>query len=109
MTGKIRLIIEEPAAAMEDRFGGERHGVISRALGRSALDVPVDRFTSELEAVVSAVQSVTSRLKAGVGEFFVEEVTIALGVSAEGSIGVATAGVEASINVSLKRRREGAT
>jgi hypothetical protein len=102
----VRLIVAEASqtTGTEDRLGGATHGVISRILGRAALDVSVEQFAAQLETVVSAVQAIAARLKAGVAEYSAEEITIGIAISGDGNIGVATAGVEASIQVTLKRR-----
>lgn len=106
MTNTIKLIITDapPPSGTEDRLGGKTHGDIRRAVARATLDVSADEFATQLEAVISVVQTIAGRLKTQVAEYSADEITIGLAVSGEGSIGVATAGVEASIQVSLKRR-----
>jgi hypothetical protein len=107
MTESIKLIVVSPPAPTgeRDRLGGQTHGVVSHALAKAAeIDVPTERFASQLQSVIGMVQGVSDRLKDRVGSYSAEEITIGLAISGEGSIGVATAGVEASIEVTLKRR-----
>jgi Trypsin-co-occurring domain 1 len=87
-----------------DRGGGEPHGVIKRAVAEVARSIPYEDFATQLESVIGSVQAVADRLKADIAEYSAEEITIGLAVSGEGTIGVATVGVEASIQVTLKRR-----
>jgi hypothetical protein len=105
MDDHITLILASPrpAADTADRMGGETHGIITKALGKATIDVSAEEFKSQLEKVIGLVQTVAARLKAQVADYTADEITIGLAVSAEGSVGIATAGVEASIHVNLKR------
>jgi hypothetical protein len=95
-----------PIQAPVDRGGGETHGVISRAVAEVSRSIPYDEFSLQLESVIGSVQAVADRLRANVAEYSAEEITIGLAVSGEGTIGVATVGVEASIQVTLKRHQQ---
>jgi hypothetical protein len=90
--------------APDDRMGGEQHGFIPRIFTGVTKNVPAEQFGVQMEQVIGKVREVSARLKSEVGEYNVEEIKIGLAVSTEGTIGVATAGVEASIEVTLKRK-----
>ncbi|MBL0938313.1 MAG: hypothetical protein IBJ03_05435 [Gemmatimonadaceae bacterium] len=106
MSDIVRLIVADalPPVESEDRLGGVTHGVIAKAIAKTALEIPADQFAAQLEVVIGAVQAIAGRVKAEVAEYGVDEITIGIAVTGEGSVGVATAGVEASIEVRLKRR-----
>ncbi|HEX7152217.1 MAG TPA: CU044_2847 family protein [Thermoanaerobaculia bacterium] len=87
-----------------DRFGGQEQGFVEGAAARVVKSISPEQFAAQMEQVIGTVRLVAERLKAGVGDYSTDEITIGLAVSAEGSIGVATAGVEASIQVTLKRK-----
>jgi len=87
-----------------DRFGGQEQGFIERAAAGVAKSIPYDQFAVQMEEVIGKVHAVAERLKAEVGEYSADEIKIGLAVSTEGTIGVATVGVEATIEVVLKRK-----
>jgi Trypsin-co-occurring domain 1 len=105
MSAAIPLIVlTAPAVDVPvDRGGGEPQGFIKRAVEEVTRAVPYEQFAARLEDIIDKVQAVAHRLKAEVADFVPEEITIGLAVSGEGDIGVATAGVEASIKITFKR------
>lgn len=109
MPDSITLIVPTAAVAapIEDRGGGEQHGFISGAVASVTRSIPSEQFAAQMEAVIGQVHAIAERLKGAVGEYSAEEITIGLAVSAEGTIGVATAGMEASIEVKLTRHVQG--
>ena len=73
------------------------------------MDDVVNRLARELaDAIAASVaddpQVEACREKARAAGFEMKSIEIGIAVSAEGSIGVATAGVEASITVTLERK-----
>lgn len=105
MDSFVTLVVAQApeTAAPSDRLGGETHGIIRSAFGRT-VDIPYERFSDQLEKAIELVQKVAERVKAQVADYAADEISIGLAISAEGSIGIATAGVEASVHVTFKRR-----
>jgi RNase H-fold protein (predicted Holliday junction resolvase) len=99
------ITIAPPAGAPTvDRGGGATHGAVDKVAAKVGNAISYDSFAAQLEKILAQVQSLATRVKAGIGEYSADEIAIGLAVSAEGSIGIATAGIEASIEVTLKRR-----
>ena len=106
MSGKIRIItvVANESLAQIDRGGGQEHGLVSRAISSAAESVDADKFLAQLDDAIDKVRAIAERVKTSAGEFEVDEITIGLAISGEGSIGIATASAEASIEIALKRR-----
>jgi hypothetical protein len=101
---EVTLIVAGASAASRDRAGGELQtgafgGIFSRKSERTLEDMKNDiaKLSDQVSAIAAALQE-----KQG-GKFSVASIEIGLAISAEGSIGIATAGVEASISLTLER------
>src|SRR5215472_13233879 len=93
-----------PPGQGQDRLGAEEHGAITRILGLETKPIDSDIFSDRLsESIANAASSVKTKVIKTLGEFFLEEIKISLAVTAEGHIGIASTGVEASIEVTLKQ------
>jgi hypothetical protein len=108
MNKKVSIIIAGQPATGEfpDRKGGELNsGLIKKLVGFEE-KIDVDKIKTNLDDCLSGIGDVLSdlRQKAMAG-WELESVTVSLAVSAEGSIGIATAGVEASIEVSFAPKK----
>jgi hypothetical protein len=105
MTEKISLIVAGGAQPPMnvDRAGGEAHGFVSKATDAIVRAVPLDKVADQLQAIADKVGAAVTNLKISAGHWQVDEITIGLSISAEGDIGIATAGVEASIELNFKR------
>jgi hypothetical protein len=67
--------------------------------------VDAEAFAERLSGSISGTAAIMQRTFAErLGGYEVEQITLSLAVTAEGDIGIATAGVEASVSVSLKRK-----
>lgn len=89
-----------------DRLGGVGHGAAERAV-KAVKSVSWEDFASQLRRIVSQTKLITEQVEAGIGAYEAREIAIGLAVTGEGTIGVATVGVEASISVTLRRRSSG--
>lgn len=101
MTGGVR----EPSPA---DAGGETHG-LKEIAGRAvrAFGVKkrsVDAVKDDLKAVLANIRTVLESVEASaVGDLSLEGIDVGLAISGEGSIGIATAGVEASVTLRFTR------
>jgi hypothetical protein len=96
-----------PPEQQGDRLGGKEHGVITRILGLEAKPIDSAVFSDQLcESIASAANAVQSKVIKTLGKFSLEEIKISLAVTAEGHIGIASTGVEASIEVTLKQTKQ---
>lgn len=84
--------------ATEIREAGPITAIKSLFVGRK--DVPLEKIDDELTRVQGEIDNVLAKVeKESRHGFSLSEVEISLGVSAEGSIGVVTAGIEAGITL----------
>ena len=101
----ISLSSGESAGASVDRGGGEAQGAVTTMAAKLANSIPIEGFSEKFVEIIDKVKVIAENLKVGVGGYEAEEITINLAVTAEGNIGIATAGVEASIEVCLRRNK----
>src|SRR5207253_2274523 len=67
--------------------------------------VDPEKFKSAYESILVAARFMYTKAKDIAGDYTVDEITLALGVSAEGGLAfIATAGVTADITITLKRK-----
>ncbi len=102
-------IITAPAAvptAPVDRMGGEAQGLVSKSMAKGFKNLAVEDFEKGISEAMTSVRNMAERLKSIAGDFETDEITIGIAVSADGDIGIASAGVEATIEVKLKRRKQ---
>ncbi len=102
----ITLLVSDPSSGdggHEDRASGETRalkGLWRSSTTRSA--VSFDQFKSRLTETISQIDELFDEVGSRISETWeIDTVTVSLGVSAEGSIGIATTGVEASIEISI--------
>lgn len=105
----ILIPVEGTSGATEsfpDRMGGQRQSAVT-AIKRffvGETDLDVETLTKGLDDCLTKMGAVFANLKEkAVDGWEVDTVAVSLGISAEGSIGVVTAGVEGSIQVTFKR------
>ena len=89
---------EPVAGASEIREAGPISAMKSLFVGRK--EVPLEKIDAELTRVQGQIDGVLAKVeKESRHGFALSEVEISLGISAEGSIGVVTAGIEAGITL----------
>jgi hypothetical protein len=105
---RLTLIVPDAQIAPEetvDRGGGRRHSLGGRARKLVAKVVDEEAFRDSLSRTLDQVVGLFEEIGARAVEGWkVEQISVSLGVSAEGSIGIATAGAETSIEVSFGPR-----
>ncbi len=87
----------------EDRGGGETYGFkeLLRRVVRSE-EVDLETFKNNIERTVDQIDELLDKIGNKVkGSWKVESISVGLSVTAEGSIGIVTGGVETSIRVSF--------
>ena len=107
----INLIVPESVAvpsAIKDRKGGETHSIRS-SVGDfvkrwTSKTIPEDVLQQNLQKCMHQLRDLLKQAPRKTLEGWdVEEISISLAISAEGSVGIATAGAETSIEVTFKR------
>ena len=102
---KINLIVAVPVTAIgesTDRGGGETHSLPSILKGTVSrvVEINPEDLRNNIDKCLQQMKQVFANLKGPtIDGWSVDHVNIGLTVSAEGSVGVATAGVEASIEI----------
>jgi hypothetical protein len=98
-----RTTIQQPIAT--DREGAEEHGgveIVSLNLsGYEASRVETDSF---LDKLMGPIENAMRAVERTFQDFSLHEIKVGLAVTAEGDIGVASAGVESSIEVIFRRK-----
>ena len=90
--GKITLIVGAPL---------ERLSAHQSTIG-SAVEISADDLRNNIDNCLQQMKQVFSSLREpAIDGWSVQNISVGLTISAEGSIGIATAGVEASINISF--------
>jgi hypothetical protein len=88
-----------------DREGGETHSLKAIRdffVGTEELDV--ERVAASLEDCLSKLGNVLENLQSKtIGDWEVDTISVSLGISTEGSIGLVSAGMEGSIEVGFKK------
>lgn len=83
-----------------DRGGGQTHGIAERIA--KTVEVDAGMLQANILEAMGAVEETLSNLPQSISaNWKLDNITIGLSISAEGSVGIATAGVEASIEVSF--------
>jgi hypothetical protein len=101
----ITLIVATPISTAEestDRGGGETHSLRSFFTGTvaKAVEIDPDKIRTDIDKCLAQMKQIFADLqKPSIVGWKVEHISIGLSISAEGSVGVATAGVEASIEI----------
>lgn len=119
-SGEMELLLIVPAdnvarksgqllVDMTDREGGKQHGGLTLLnlnavpTEAKAVKVKTDKFVEKvLKPISSAMGAVQDKFQA----LAVDEIKLSLAVSAEGDIGVASAGVETSLEITFKYRAD---
>jgi hypothetical protein len=108
---KLTLIVVEDQVVIADSESKEedfkeqaKTGILERLHLRRTKEVDLNRLREGLERVQAQVDQLLGGVnKSSVAGFRLSSVEVSLAISAEGSIGVATAGVEASMSLSFDR------
>lgn len=87
----------------EDRLGGEQNGfkeVIQRITGTK--DIDSETLKKNIERTIDQIDGILDKIGSKLTSAWkVESICVGLSVNAEGSIGIATAGIETSIEISF--------
>jgi hypothetical protein len=95
MTSDGRLTLIVPA---------DQDAATALCLVHGPTDVDVGKLQGELEKVQGQIADLLKAVKDPAGSGFrLKTIEVALGVTGQGSIGIATAGVEASLTLSFER------
>lgn len=103
---KIKLIIsgqDEREGQMKDRAGGETHGLTEWVQGKAKeVEIDTDKLKRNIQETMGKIDDVLRDVTHNISERWrLESISVGLSISAEGSVGIATAGVETSIEVSF--------
>lgn len=105
-TNKIKLIIsgqDEREGQMKDRAGGETHGLTEWVQGKAKeVEIDAEKLKTNIRETMKKIDEVLQEVTDDfTGKWKLESISVGLSISAEGSVGIATAGVETSIEVSF--------
>ncbi|MGX5668885.1 hypothetical protein G6N76_08975 [Rhizobium daejeonense] len=107
---KLTIMVPIAAAAMPERKrkadeGGEEQSMLGGARRLFGVEPrEMQQLDKRLDEIIGELQKVIGRIeKSPVGQMELRSVEVGLAISAEGSIGIATAGVETNITLSFER------
>ena len=108
----VVLIVQDirvsvPKSPIKDRKGGKTHG-LKETVHHLFSKKPVDPETlkNNLQNCIEQVGSVLSNLGDSITEGWeFDGVSVGLAINAEGSVGIATVGVETTVEVNFKRKK----
>ena len=94
-----------PSDTTEDDFGEQAFPAgAARLFWHRPKEVPLDTLKKSLESTQAEIDELLAGVRQStVAGYRLNSIEVSLAISAEGSIGVATAGVEASIALSFER------
>jgi hypothetical protein len=103
---RIKLIVAVPPQAVvdeeEDRAGGQVHSLRTLFAGKLTRVTEIDpgKLRADIDKCLGQMKEIFADLqRPAMQGWKVEHINVGLTISAEGSVGVATAGVEASIEI----------
>lgn len=103
-TEPIVLIVPAGVStSANDRFGGVAQGGVAAGVANVIATISPDVFNQALAVIAGQLSAATAAMHGAVHGFEVSEISVALAVSADGSIGIATAGVQGSIEITLRK------
>ena len=101
MEKTITLIVNEHSVTRDPRDTAELHGGLLNS--KSKIEKKIDVLGENLEKCMTEISELLSKVhNHAIENWTIDGVTVGIALSAEGSIGIATAGVEASLEVSFK-------
>lgn len=103
---KIKLIVSgeaERETQTKDRAGGETHGLTDWAKQKaSEIEIDAEKLKKNIQETLGSIDHVLREVAHDFSDNWdLDSISVGLSVSAEGSVGIATAGVETSIEVSF--------
>ncbi|HKF47031.1 MAG TPA: hypothetical protein VKB38_06700 [Terracidiphilus sp.] len=106
---KLKIIVpvrraEVQAPIQRDRQGGEQHSAEIISLNLSRYEATPVETASFLDKLMGPIDKAMRAIERSFKDFSLHEIKISLAVTAEGDIGIASAGVESSIEVTFQRR-----
>jgi hypothetical protein len=108
---KIAIIVaatSEQKSIGGDRAGGKEHGMkeFIQRKANETIEIDVDELKSNIEETISKIAGTLHDVGQTVSDNWkLDGISIGLSLSAEGSVGIATAGVETSIEVSFSPKK----
>ncbi|WP_422359997.1 CU044_2847 family protein [Reichenbachiella sp.] len=104
---KIKIISIQTSPNIEPiRGGGEEQSLIKNAakkIGQS-IEVSSDMVVDQIRDAVSTINSAIDKFQDTSKEFPIDEIKLGLAISADGNIGLVSAGAKATIEVKFKRK-----
>ncbi|MCK4830286.1 hypothetical protein KA005_81965 [bacterium] len=99
--------VSDTKVPIKDRGGGEMHGlkeVVSYLFSKKPVDP--EKLMNNLQNCLEQVGGVLSNLGESITEGWeLEGVSVGLAINAEGSVGIATVGVETTVEVNFTRKK----
>lgn len=103
---KIKIITNPSTPLINPmRGGGEEQSLASNAIKKvgDAIEIGVETLEGQIINILNSFNSTLDRIETVSNKFNIDEFSLSLAISAEGNIGLVSAGAEATIEVKFKR------
>ena len=103
---KIKIITNQnPQLTTPIRGGGEQHSLTQDAVKKvnRAIEVSTENIEAQILNVLNVFNSTFEKIQTTAGHYTIDEFSLSLAVSAEGDLGLVSAGAEATIEVKFKK------
>lgn len=104
---KIKIITIQPSPNIEPiRGDGGEHSIVKNVAKKisQSIDVSSDIIVDQITEAISTVNSAIDKFQDASKEFQIDEIKLSLAISADGNIGLVSAGAKATIEVKFKRK-----
>jgi hypothetical protein len=102
MSYEINIITTAVTQWVPMRGGGEEQSLVSAAAKK--VGVAADALVEQIAKTVGVVSGAIDKMESASRNYSVDEITLSLAITAEGDIGLVSAGAEATIEIKFKKR-----
>ncbi|MEJ7738600.1 MAG: hypothetical protein WKF97_14315 [Chitinophagaceae bacterium] len=103
---KIKIITNSSTSQINPiRGGGEEQSLASNAIKKvgEAIEVGAETIEEQILNILNVFNSTFDRIETSASKYKIDEFSLSLAISAEGNIGLVSAGAEATIEVKFKK------
>jgi cytochrome oxidase Cu insertion factor (SCO1/SenC/PrrC family) len=103
---KIKIITNSSISQINPiRGGGEEQSLASNAIKKvgEAIEVGAETIEEQILNILNVFNSTFDKIETSASKYKIDEFSLSLAISAEGNIGLVSAGAEATIEVKFKK------
>ncbi|WP_268849163.1 Pepco domain-containing protein [Flavobacterium aestivum] len=103
---KIKIITNSTTQLVTpNRGGGEEQSLTNNAIKKvgQAIEVSAETIEEQILGILQVFNSTFDKIETSASKYKIDEFSLSLAISAEGNIGLVSAGAEATIEVKFKK------